>query len=323
MSFAKLALKRALLDAPQVSEEEWIRSFVSEYFPTSVRTRYADRLKEHLLAREISITVICNKVINQAGVSFLAGMEELEPLRVREAVGLYLAFDQILQGDRWRDAVRALDGKLTADRQYELLLQLESALNFLCRWAWEHGRRLTPVPEMIEAWRADLRQYLMYLGQSPEFTLLTSAAPEASRLLFLNRLRDFPALVNLSRSSHQNLASVAKAFDDLVKFLGLRQIVTLMSEVKVRDLWERRLQTALDDQFRSATGRLVRMELHSNIVDPVQFFHDFTLDSRLARFLKLRGELMEEPLATLEPFAALAAELESLTDACGAATGLY
>ncbi len=323
MAYAKLALKRALLDAPQVSEEEWIRSFVFEYFPTRVRTRYADRLRDHLLAREISITVICNKVIDQAGVSFLAGMEELDPFRVREAVGLYLAFDQILQGDRWREAVRALDGKLTADRQYELLLQLESALSFLCRWAWEHGRRLIPVPEIIEAWRADLRQYLVYLGQSPEFTLLTSAAPEASRLLFLNRLRDFPALVNLSRNSSQSLASVAKAFDDLLKFLGLRQIVTLVSEVKARDLWERRLQTALDDQFRSATGRLVRMELHSNMADPEQFFHEFALEPRLARFLKLRSELVEEPLATLEPFAALAAELESLTDACGAAAGLY
>ena len=142
-------------------------------------------------------------------------------------------------------------------------------------------------------------------------------------MLFLNRLRDFPALVNLSRNTDKNLASVAKTFDDLVKFLGLRQIVTLVSEVKVRALWERRLQNALDDQFRSATGRLVRMELHSDTLDPEQFFHEFGLEPRLSRYLKLRGELMEESHATLEPFAALAAELESLTDACGAAAGLY
>ena len=126
MAYAKLALKRALLDAPQVSEEEWIRSFLSEYFPTRVRTRYADRLKDHLLAREISITVISNKVINQAGISFLTEREEWDPVRIREAVGLYLTFDQILQGDRWREAVQALDGKLTADRQYSCFCNLKA-----------------------------------------------------------------------------------------------------------------------------------------------------------------------------------------------------
>ena len=95
---------------------------------------------------------------------------------------------------------------MTADRAYELLLQLEDALAFLCRWAWEHGRRLTPNPGVIQKWRADLDEYLDYLGESPEFTVLASAAPEASRLMFLDRLRDFPILVDLVRGSQENLA---------------------------------------------------------------------------------------------------------------------
>ena len=79
---------------------------------------------------------------------------------------------------------------MTADRAYELLVNWKR-LAFLCRWAWEHGRRLKPSPGVIQKWRADLDEYLDYLGQSPEFTVLASSAPEASRLLFLDRLRTF------------------------------------------------------------------------------------------------------------------------------------
>jgi len=212
---------------------------------------------------------------------------------------------------------------MTADRGYELLLQLEDALAFLCRWAWEHGRRLTPNPGVIQKWRADLDEYLDYLGESPEFTLLASAAPEASRLLFLDRLRDFPILVDLVRGSQEKLGAVAKLFDEFLGLLGLREMAALASDVKARDPWERRLQLALGDQFRSGAARLVRMTFRTKSRDPAAFFRELSLDARLARFLRLRAELVEVPSLTLTPFAALAGELDSLIDSCGAASGLH
>jgi glutamate dehydrogenase len=320
MAYAKLALKRALLGAPELLDKEWTRAFLADYFPAPLRGRYSKRLEEHLLRREIAATVICNRVIDQAGATFLVWSEEADPVRLAEHVSLYLAFDQILQGDRWRDAVRALDGKMAAARQYELLLQLENALASLCRWGWEHGRRLTPNSEAIDKWRAELGQYLEYLGESAEFAVLASAAPEASRLLFLTRLRDFPVLVDLASQSRENLGVVAKALDALVKLLGLRQIATLVAEMRARDPWEARLQACLDDRLRSAAARFVRLELQSGHHDPTGFFHQYALDSRVAKFQRLRREIIATPPLTLTPFAVLAGELESLIDACGAAS---
>ena len=220
-------------------------------------------MTDHPLAREITAAIICNKVIDQAGGGFLLWANELDSKLLIEAVGLYLFFDQILQGDRWRDAVRALDGKMATSRQYEYLLQMESALAFLCRWALERGRRLLPDKDVVNKWRADLLQYLDHFSESAEFGVLNSAAPDASRQLFLNRLRDFPVLAELSRTSRETMRVVAELFDDVVQLLGLRQIATLLGEVKARDLWERRLQAALDDRLRTAAARLASMELRS------------------------------------------------------------
>lgn len=321
MAYAKLALKRALLETPEFFSREWARNFLEAYFPERARVRFSDRLNDHLLGREIAATVICNTIINQAGAGFLIWIDELDPGRLLEAVGLYLAFDQVLEGDRWRNAVCALDGKTTTNRQHDLLLQLETAVAYLCRWAWEHGRRLVPDPEVIGQWRAAYRQYLDHLGESSEFAVLSSAAPDSFRLLFLSRLRDFPLLVDLSQKSKEPVEAVATVFDDIIDVLGLRQVSALLSEVKPRDLWERRLQTGLDDGFRLAAARLTRMELRIGTREPAAFFQQLVMDARLAKFQQLHRELVEASPATLTPFAVLSGELDSLIDACGAAGG--
>ena len=46
------------------------------------------------------------------------------------------------------------------------------------------------------------------------------------------------------------------------------------------------------------------------------------MDARLAKFQRLREELIEAASAALTPFAALSSELDSLIDACGAASDL-
>jgi glutamate dehydrogenase len=313
---AKLALKRLLLESGEVLEEYWTRAFLAEYFPARLRARYSGRLKDHLLRQEIAATVICNKIVDQAGACFLTSVHELDAKRAAEAVGLYLAFDRILQGDRWRAAVCSLDGNIATERQYETLLQLEDALAFFCRWARAHGWPLKPDLQTIDAWRADLRRYLVHLGQDPDFSLAASAVADTSRPLLLKRLRDFPILVVLSRTTGRGLGEVAEVFDDFNRLLGLTHIATLVSEIKPRDIWERRLQTNLDDRLRSAAARFTLAELRTKIRQSADFFHAFDLDARLAEFHRLRNEIVEASSATLTPFAALAGELDELVEAC-------
>lgn len=317
MAYAKLALKRALLETPDFLAGDWTSAYLAAYFPERVRSRYSRQLKDHLLSREIAATVIGNAIIDQAGACFLIWTDELDAGRLLEAVGLYLTFDQILEGGRWRDAVRALDGQTPASRQYELLLQFENALAFLCRWTWERGRPLTPEPDEVGRWRDDLRQYLEYLGESAEAALSSWSGPDASRLSYLNSLRDFPLLVDLSRKTKEPVQAVAAVFADNFELLGLRQVAAQLSQVKARDPWERRLQTGLDDRLRIAAARLVRLAIGMEAREPAALFRQLGMGARLAKFQRLRKELVEAAPATLTPFAALATELDSLIDACG------
>lgn len=106
-----------------------------------------------------------------------------------------------------------------------------------------------------------------------------------------------------------------------MELLGLRQIVTLLAEVKARDRWECLLQTTLEDRLRSGVARLGRMMLRTSLREPAAFFRQYGMQQRLAKFQRLRQEFHETLPVTLTPFAALGGELDALIDACGAASG--
>jgi glutamate dehydrogenase len=106
LAHAKLVLKRVLLDVPGFLEAEWCRPILAEYFPPEVRQRCGPAIHEHSLASEITATVICNRILDQAGSSFLALADELDPSTAADLAGAYLCFDAVLGarhcGERFR-----------------------------------------------------------------------------------------------------------------------------------------------------------------------------------------------------------------------------
>ena len=205
---------------------------------------------------------------------------------------------------------------------------------FLSRWALKRGQGFLPEPALVGDWRADLQQYLDHLVESlsdaerprfearlAELAALGFAVPEAHRLAFLDRLRDFPILVDLSLHSREALRPVAKLADAIMELLGLRHVMALLADVKARDRWECRLQMTLEDRLRSRGGAPWTDDVTNRLREPAAFFRQYGMQQRLAKFRRLRQELDAIPPVTLTPFAALVGELDALIDACGAASG--
>ncbi|MGJ0506008.1 MAG: NAD-glutamate dehydrogenase domain-containing protein [Methylocystis sp.] len=316
MADAKLALKRALLEAPHVLDANWARAFLSEYFPQSLRFTHAAEIVAHPLAREIAATVICNRIVDQAGARFLLFGDPLTPDLLIRAVELYLAFDAILEGARWRQALR----DLTRDPQekYRARDELENTLSMLCRAALQRGLPLRPEKQQIAAWRADLQAYLAYLlpGATPSILDAVSTAP--SRRMFLARLRDFPFLVDLARASGNDVAVIARLFDDAAALLGLPAIAAGAAALSARDGWEARLQRTLETRLRCAAARIAGLMLRGGASAPADVFEQAGLTPQLLLLQKLHDELITDTPKTISPYALFAAELDALVDGCDA-----
>lgn len=312
MAGSKLALKQRLLEDEAFLQGSWSYEFLASYFPEYLRTHFSERIRSHSLAREIAVTMICNKVVDQAGVCFLLLGEGLVPTLLSYAVKLYLSFDRIFEGDRWRASFRE-SRELDAARQYGLILQLEDALAYMCHWAMRRGHRLSPDHEDIERWRSDLRAYRERAGMSEAQGDQSVAAP------YFDRLRNFPFLVALTRESGEDMRVAGGYFDKAANLFGLQKLTALLADVKPRDLWEQQLQAALDARMRDASARIASMQLLSGIADARTLFRNVGLEFRLAGLERLAFKLEASLFTTLTPFAAFVAELNALVDACDAA----
>ncbi|WP_442756684.1 NAD-glutamate dehydrogenase domain-containing protein [Methylocystis sp. JAN1] len=316
MAYAKLALKRQLLDVPELLDADWSRSFLVRYFPPRALEGRVDEAKRHPLAREIAASLISNKIVDQAGACFLLFGEAAAPKLLLDAVALYLTFDHVVEGDQWREEVRKLDGKLEAGEQCRRLMQLEDALAYLCRWALQRGKLLTPSDAVIAEWRRHLRVFAAQASETAEYSLLATLAPELSRELLLRRLRDFPFVVELAQRSGESIRVAAKLFDEASAMFDLRQISALLAEVVSRDPWERQLQSTLDDSLRLAPARIAALEIRLGLKEPAELFRQAGMESAFANVKGIRTKLLRERGSSLAPFATLAAELDLLIDAC-------
>lgn len=312
MAGSKLALKQRLLEDETFLQGSWSYEFLASYFPEYLRSHFSERIRSHSLAREIAVTMICNKVVDQAGVCFLLLGEGLVPTLLSYAVKLYLSFDRIFEGDRWRTSFRD-SRELDAARQYGLILQLEDALAYMCHWAMRRGHRLSPDDEDIERWRSDLRAYRERAGLSEAQGDQSVAAP------YFDRLRNFPFLVALTRESGEDMRLAGAYFDKAANLFGLQKLTAFLADVKPRDLWEQQLQAALDARMRDASARIASMQLLSGIADARTLFRNVGLEFRLAGLERLAFKLEASLFTTLTPFAAFVAELNALVDACDAA----
>ncbi|TFG85654.1 MAG: NAD-glutamate dehydrogenase, partial [Gemmatimonadales bacterium] len=127
MAYAKMQLYQGLLDS-DLAQDPGTKSFLIDYLPPSLRERFAGRMLEHPLARELVATVVANRIVNQGGsalVQTLVRKCAADPVAI---VTAYLALDRILVGDSLRQALRQKETGLTVEGVYEILLHLEDLL---------------------------------------------------------------------------------------------------------------------------------------------------------------------------------------------------
>jgi glutamate dehydrogenase len=322
MAYAKMQLSQALLGST-LPDRPACRKLLGSYFPAAIRERFGDRLAAHPLAREITVTVIANAVVNQAGCAFAGRLARQAGAPFERIVAAYLAFDQVLDGPSLRRQLHAIDGNLAAEEVYRLLLGLEQALFNLCAWALEHGMEVGPEEESV----GPLREKALAFDKSLSAILpgreweqckaFAAALGErglspglAGRLSVLPYLDDLLPTASLVEEAGADLYSAARTFNELRERLGLREILRLLDEVPGRDRWDRTAARILKGGFEAVLYALAREALRRSAGNLDAF-----LNARRTQFADYRG-LRERLLGTTpvnyHPFTVLLRALESV-----------
>lgn len=319
MAASKLYLTQVLQSQPSRLQAEYYDRYLQIYFPGQLHGPFKQHLAEHPLANEIKATVISNKIINQAGCSFLSlaiGNGDLF-----DAVNCYLAFDAILQADTLRQAIAALDNRIVVDQQYSLSLQLEQSLINFCRWAALHQEVIMPDAASIERYSNYLSDYATYLNQHSHGTWQTQLDQYqqaqipialAQQMVFIAAIQDFPFIVLLVAETRQEFTVILMLLHELTHTLGLAEIQQQLVNMPLRDNWERKVANDLHTDIARVTGQLVKKILLAEVKTCADYFALPAEQLRIKPYWQIYQDIQAAPPPVLLPYVALIRALGNL-----------
>ena len=324
LAYSKMFLYRGLLEA-DLPNNKVVDQLLYDYFPKEIRKRFSEHLPLHPLAREITATMLTNRVIDQAGSAFLQRASRLTGRSQVTVANAYLIFDSLLNGPDLRRAVFALDNKMPAQRQYRLLLKLESLLATFCVDALGNNMTIPSTTADLERISTQLQTYAALLPKilpaavwqecrQDKSTLQNEGLnPEtAYRFSVLDSLVDFLPLLCMVDSSGQDLETLARIKVVVDEQINIAELLTQLAKVPVRDSWDRQARETLVSALHAVNVKLVRQVALESAQRPEAYFSQRRAKVRLLDSAR-QSLLVEEP-RNFHPFSVLLHSLEALAN---------
>jgi len=304
LAHAKMSLDEDLLasDLPDLPE---LAGDLRDYFPTALRERFAKQIAAHPLHREITATVVTNDLINRAGITFMADMRARTGKGPAEVARAYRIVREVFELRAAWANIEALDSRIAADVQSEMLLDISALVEHATAWLLRHDR--LDLAHDIERLRPNIRELA---------GLLPNALPASDRAIADERAHRL-----VSAKVPQRLAAAIGGTPFLAAALEIADLTdrTLQSlDRSARTYYAAGARFALGE-MRAASRRLPaetswQRQAAETVTDEL-----FTLQAEIA-YSALQGSLdgadpvivwTKEHAAALGPAETIAAELHA------------
>ncbi len=136
----------------------YLDDYLYNYFPKTIRERFAEYIPSHPLRDEIVLTCIVNSIVDQAGISFFTKMERDHGAKVEEVTASYVMMDGILDACNLRERIYSLDFKVDAHVQYKALLDIENTIEELVKWSHFFVGDWLPLKNVVEKYCDEIKK---------------------------------------------------------------------------------------------------------------------------------------------------------------------
>jgi glutamate dehydrogenase len=268
LSYSKIALSQELL-ASDLPEDPYLSDELELYFPTLLRERFRPQLHRHPLRREIIVSRVVNDLVNYAGTSFVFRLGDETGAGAASVARAYAAAREVFALRTVWGEIEALDGKVAAETQLEMLLSSRVLLERSTRWLLRNRRRPLDIAATISHFtprvRAITGALAALLGPTESRgvrfetgRLETAGVPSAlaEQVAHLEALVPALDIVEVAGSAGIDVASVAEVYFALGARLELHwlrdQVVALERETR----WDAMARAALRDDVYAEQAAL-------------------------------------------------------------------
>src|SRR2546428_5158676 len=173
MAYSKIALYQDLLASDLPDDPRLVEDLVL-YFPEPLRVRFRPAIERHRLRREIIATYETNTIINRVRPTFVAQMTEET---AKPSSDIARAFTIIRESFELRSLwseIEALDNKLPARIQYEMMIEVGRLLERAIAWLLRSGYERLDIAAYVAEFRPRIEALAKELNAVLPATLMTT-----------------------------------------------------------------------------------------------------------------------------------------------------
>ena len=259
ISYSKIDLKAALLES-KVPDDEYLTRDMETAFPPMLVSKFADAMRRHRLKREIVSTQIANDLVNHMGITFVQRLKESTGMSPANVAGAYVIVRDIFHLPHWFRQIEALDYKLSAETQLELMDELMRLGRRATRWFLRSRRNEQDAARDV----AHFGPHLAALGlkldellegptrevwQARYQAYVQAGVPEllARMVAGTTHLYTLLPIIEAADVSGHDAAEVAKAYFAVGSELDLTWYSQQISDLRVSNNWQAQARETFRD----------------------------------------------------------------------------
>ena len=288
LAYSKMSTYDELL-ASNLPDDPHFNGALKSYFPKVLGEKFASQVDSHPLKREIIATQVANSVLNRAGSTFVNFLASEAGATAADVVRAFTLAREVFDLEALWDQIDALDLKVDAKLQLDLLSELISVAQRASRWllrlriAGEAGALgaqraagatgassatgSNDLPTLIARYQPAARELRGHLKDWLPVSAQTAWQDASAKLVAAGVAQDLaqsltalkftiPALdlADLAQSAKATLADVASAYFGVDESLGLAGWRTEINRLPTDTLWQTQARgSARDDVYAIAS----------------------------------------------------------------------
>jgi glutamate dehydrogenase len=294
LAYAKISLKDDLA-ASALPDDPYFAGVLRDYFPQPLRQRFAQRMDQHPLRRDIVINELVNDMVNFGGSTFAFRVsEDLGASPVEVIRGYTFTRDVFDLRSLW-DRIAELDNQVAARAQQELHQEVRRLLDRGCRWLIQSKgvgmdlqhevdsyadpvRRLSPVlPDLLIG--DELQEYLTLADHYRSLGVPDDLAHDVSSVLFRFQLLDVITVASRAEESPEEMAAL---YFTVTERFGVDRLLSRISTLPRVGRWQTLARLAVrSDLYAAAASLTLQVARETPAGDPAT--------ERVAGWEQLRG----------------------------------
>jgi glutamate dehydrogenase len=245
-----------------VPEDPYLGNELERYFPPTMQKRVGKFFKEHRLRREIIATATTNSMVNRMGPTFARRVQEDTGANPSTIVRAYaIAREAFVMRKTWGD-IEALDNKIDASTQYEMMFETTRLLRFCTYWLIHNQAGKLHIEEQVKRLRAGLAELddaLPAVLSGADLAVFekrrdqcrAARVPEAlsKRMASFAAQRSGFDLVEISGDTRLPIDAVARVYFGVGTALSLDWIREQIESLGVEGQWQAVARTTLRDNI--------------------------------------------------------------------------